>query len=215
MSETSIVLQPVRELTTFDAVGVPVIVAEAGVNARYAYAEFFGDQIASDYTRRAYRYAVHRFLLWCEAEGLELARIPPGGVGHYIRSLATSEGKPSSKPTQKLHLAAIRKFFDTLVQRHAVVLNPASTVRGPVVRNVTGKTPATTPAQARHLLHSIDTSNVIGLRDRAILATLMYTACRAGRGLEAPASRLLLRRPSALPAIRGERRHGSTDPVPP
>ena len=180
MSETSIVLQPRRELTAFDGVGLPVIVTDAGSNARYAYAEFFGDQIASDYTRRAYRHAVHRFLLWCEAEGLELVRIPPGAVGHYIRTLTTTDGKPASKPTQKLHLAAIRKFFDTLVQRHAVVLNPASTVRGPVVRNVNGKTPATDPAQARHLLHSIDVSDAIGLRDRGVLATLMYTACRAG-----------------------------------
>ncbi|HKQ48576.1 MAG TPA: tyrosine-type recombinase/integrase [Phycisphaerae bacterium] len=180
MSETSILLQPARELTPLDRVEVPVIVTEAGGNARFAYAEFFGDQIASDYTRRAYRHAVHRFLLWCEGEGLELARIPPGGVGHYIRTLTTCDGRPASKPTRKLHLAAIRKFFDTLVQRHAVAINPASTVRGPVVRNVTGKTPATDPAQARTLLHSIDTSDVIGLRDRTILAILMYTACRAG-----------------------------------
>ncbi|TWT44398.1 Tyrosine recombinase XerC [Phycisphaerae bacterium RAS1] len=180
MSETSILLQPPCELTTFDAAEIPVIVAEAGANARYAYAEMFGDSIQSDYTRRAYRYAVHRFLKWCEAERLELARIPPGGVGHYIRTLTTSKGKPASKPTQKLHLAAIRRFFDTLVQRHAVALNPASSVRGPVVRSATGKTPATDPAQARKLLHSIDTSVVIGLRDRAILATMMYTACRVG-----------------------------------
>lgn len=180
MSETSIILQPSRELTTLDAIDPPVIITQAGGNARYAYAEFFGDQIASDYTRRAYRHAVHRFLLWCEAEGLELARIPPGGVGHYIRNLTTCEANPASKPTKKLHLAAIRKFFDTLVQRHAIVLNPASTVRGPVIRTVTGKTPATDPSQARALLHSINTSDVIGFRDRAILATLMYTACRAG-----------------------------------
>lgn len=180
MSETSTLPQPARELTTLDAIEVPVIVADAGGNARYAYAEFFGDQIASDYTRRAYRHAVHRFLKWCEAEGLELARIPPGGVGHYIRTLTTTDGRPASKPTRKLHLAAIRKFFDALVQRHAVTLNPASSVRGPVVRSVTGKTPATDPAQARALLYSIDTTNLIGLRDRAILATMMYTACRVG-----------------------------------
>lgn len=180
MSEISIILQPSRELTPFDGIEVPVIIADAGGNARYAYAEFFGDQIASNYTRRAYRHAVDRFLLWCEAEGLELARIPPGAVGHYIRNLTTSKSKAAAKPTQKLHLAALRKFFDAMVQRHAIVLNPASTVRGPVVRNVTGKTPATDPAQARALLHSIDTSDVVGLRDRAILATLMYTACRAG-----------------------------------
>ena len=180
MSETSIALQPPRELTTFDSVEPPVIISHSGANARFAYAEFLGDSLRSDFTRIAYRHAIDRFLMWCEAEGFELVRIPPGAVGHYVRNLTTSKGEPASNPTKKLHLAAIRKCFDNMVQRHAVVINPASTVRGPVVRNVTGKTPATDPAQARALLHSIDTTTLIGLRDRAILATLMYTACRVG-----------------------------------
>ncbi|MBE7457982.1 MAG: tyrosine-type recombinase/integrase [Phycisphaerae bacterium] len=179
MSDKAVVLALTGGLTTFDQ-GEPRAIIEAGANARFAYAEFFGDQIASDHTRKVYRHAVHRFLSWCEAQGLELTRIPPGAVGRYVRALATSDGKPASKPTQKLHLAAIRRFFDTLVQRHAVALNPATSVRGPVVRNVTGKTPATDPALARALLRSIATSDVVGLRDRAILATLMYTACRVG-----------------------------------
>lgn len=179
MSDRAVVLASTGELATRDQ-GEPRAIIEAGANARFAYAEFFGDQIASDHTRKVYRHAVHRFLSWCEAEGLELARIPPGAVGRYIRALATTDGKPASKPTQKLHLAAIRRFFDNLVQRHAVALNPATSVRGPVVRNVTGKTPATDPALARALLRSIATSDVVGLRDRAILATLMYTACRVG-----------------------------------
>lgn len=165
---------------SFDPAKVPIIVTEAGANARFAYAEFFGDEISNDYTRRAYYHAVHRFLAWCTAQGFELVTIPPGSVGNYIRTLTTNAGRPASKPTQKLHLAAIRKFFDTLVQRHAVVLNPAATVRGPRLTNVTGKTPATEPAQARRLLDSMDTSHVVGLRDRCIIAIMMYTACRVG-----------------------------------
>lgn len=163
-----------------DTTEPPAIVADAGANARYAYAEFFGDEINNDYTRKAYRHAVHRFLAWCDRQGLDLVRIPPGTVGQYIRTLTTADDKPASKPTRKLHLAAIRKFFDTMVQRHAIVLNPAASVRGPKVRNVVGKTPATDPAQARRLLKSIDTSQIVGLRDRAILAIMMYTACRVG-----------------------------------
>jgi len=38
-----------------------------------------------------------------------------------------------------------------------------------------------TVEQARKLLASVDTSTLLGLRDRAILATLAYTACRAGQ----------------------------------
>ena len=45
---------------------------------------------------------------------------------------------------------------------------------------IEGKTPEITIEQARTLLRSVDTGHVVGLRDRAILATLAYTACRAG-----------------------------------
>lgn len=159
---------------------LPTLVTEAGANARYAYAEFFGDQIDNAYTRRAYRHAVHRFLAWCERQSLQLDRIPPGAIGQYIRTLAADDGRSLAAPTQKLHLAAIRRFFDVLVQRHAIILNPAASVRGPRLKVTEGKTPAAHPADVRKLLESIDLSRPIGLRDRAILATMIYTACRVG-----------------------------------
>ncbi len=45
---------------------------------------------------------------------------------------------------------------------------------------IEGKTPEITIDQARTLLRSVVVSHLIGLRDRANLATLAYTACRAG-----------------------------------
>ena len=45
---------------------------------------------------------------------------------------------------------------------------------------IEGKTPALSVEQARRLLASIDTSHIVGLRDRAIIATLIYTAARVG-----------------------------------
>ena len=77
-------------------------------------------------------------------------------------------------------LAALRKFFDIAVTRHAVPLNPALSVRGPKYRVVEGKTPEISVEQARKLLTSIDTTHVVGLRDRAILATMIYTGARVG-----------------------------------
>jgi integrase len=123
---------------------------------------------------------VNRFLAWCEDQELELGRVPPGAVAGYLRSLTTRTDTPASKPTQKLHLAAIRQFFDRLVIRHAVILNPAASVKGPKHQVSEGKTPAITPEQARHVLHSGDTSHVVGLRDRAIIGVLIYTAARGG-----------------------------------
>jgi integrase/recombinase XerD len=45
---------------------------------------------------------------------------------------------------------------------------------------VEGKTPEIGVEQARTLLKSIDVSNPVGLRDRAVLAVLVYTAARVG-----------------------------------
>jgi site-specific recombinase XerD len=83
-------------------------------------------------------------------------------------------------PTKKQHLAALRHFFDHLVTRHAVILNPAASVRGERYQVVEGKTPEITVEQARRLLRSVDTSHVVGLRDRAIVGILVYTAARVG-----------------------------------
>ena len=85
-----------------------------------------------------------------------------------------------SVPTKKLHLAALRRFFDRLVNRHACVINPAATVKAERYAVVEGKTPQIGPEQVRTLLKSIDVSNPVGLRDRAILAVLVYTAARVG-----------------------------------
>jgi integrase len=70
------------------------------------------------------------------------------------------------------------------VNRHVVILNPAATVRGVKEQVIEGRTPEITIEQARKLLASVNTGNIAGLRDRAILATLAFTACRAGAGVK-------------------------------
>jgi len=174
---------------------VPPIVFRAGPSARFAYDEFFRATIGNDHTRRAYMKAVSRFLNWAEVTGHELPRIRPGDIGEYIKTLSTEarqfrnkrkqvtktvRSRPASIPMQKLHLAALRGFFDLLVERHACVLNPAASVRGQKLSMTEGKTPAIDPAQATALLKGIDVSTVMGLRDRAIIGTLIYTAARVG-----------------------------------
>jgi len=43
-----------------------------------------------------------------------------------------------------------------------------------------GKTPVLVTDQARELLDSIDTSSVVGLRDRALIGVMTYTFARVG-----------------------------------
>src|SRR5215831_13222138 len=88
-------------------------------------------------------------------------------------------------------MAALRHFFDGLVTRHAIILNPAHSVRGERYQVVEGKTPEVTVKGARDLLAAIKMvdesrqpelaqSRVVRLRDRAIIGILIYTASRAG-----------------------------------
>jgi hypothetical protein len=51
-------------------------------------------------------------------------------------------------------------------------VNPAAAVRGPKYVVRTGKTPVLAASEARELLDSIDTTTVVGLRDRALSAYL-------------------------------------------
>lgn len=153
---------------------MPLLISESGSAARFVYDEFFHGKIRNPRTRKTYRHAVDRFLNWARSRGLELPRIAPADVGRYL------DGLNLAPATKKLHLAAVRHFFDELVVRHVVILNPAACVRGERLQVIEGTTPEIPRDHARMLVHSIDTSHVVGLRDRAVIALLIYTAARVG-----------------------------------
>ncbi len=156
---------------------LPEIIQRSGANATFAAQEFFFGTIRNEHTRRAYLHAVRLFLEWVGKHGGgELSQIAPWHVGKYFEELAAT----TSIATRNQHLSALRHFFDGMVVRHAIVLNPALSVRGERYTAVEGKTPEISIDQARALLSSLDTSHVVGLRDRAILAILVYTNSRAG-----------------------------------
>ena len=151
---------------------LPVLIAQAGDHAAKRFLEFFTANIRNKNTRAAYAQAVGQFLQWCEDRGLTLRQIEPMTVAAYV------ESHPGSDPTRKQHLAAVKMLFDWLVTGQVVAHNPAASVRGPkhVVRK--GKTPVLTAEEARQLLDSIDTSHVVGLRDRALIAVMVYSFAR-------------------------------------
>ncbi len=153
---------------------LPALVAAAGERASRRFVEFFTANIRNPNTRRAYARAVADFCLWCDARGLRLEQLDPVTVAAYI------EGHPGSPPTVKQHLAAIRMLFDWLVVGQVVPVNPAASVRGPKHVVKRGKTPVLSAAEARVLLNSIDATHVVGLRDRALVGTMVYTFARVG-----------------------------------
>jgi integrase len=86
-------------------------------------------------------------------------------------------------PTAKQRLAAVRALFDWLVTGQVVPVNPAASVRGPTYAQRRGKTPVLDAAEARTLLDSIDVSSPVGLRDRALIALMIYSFARVGAAL--------------------------------
>lgn len=152
----------------------PVIIRAAGGKAARRYFEFFTAQIRNRNTREAYYRALSDFFAWCDDRRLQLDDIEPMVVAAYIEYLMSVY----SKPTVKQHLAAIRMCLDWLVVGQILPMNPASSVRGPSYTVKRGKTPVLSAEEARKLLSSIDVSTLLGLRDRAIIAVMVYSFAR-------------------------------------
>lgn len=154
---------------------LPAIIANSGPDAPERFFEFFAVTIRNPNTRRAYIRQVMQFLDWCEARGVsDLASVRPMLVAAYI------EQHPAQPQTVKQALAAIRMLFDWLVIKQVVPSNPASSVRGPRYSIKKGKTPVLSGEDARALLAGIETGHVIGLRDRALIALMIYSFARIG-----------------------------------
>ena len=153
---------------------VPATISQAGHRAARRFLEFFTASIRNPNTREAYHRAVRDFFRWCKRRNVPLEQVCPMLVATYVEELSTH----AASPTVQQNLAAIRTLFDFLVIGQVVPFNPAASVRGPrhVVKK--GKTPALSSQDARILLDSIDTSHVIGLRDRALIGVMVFSFAR-------------------------------------
>ncbi|WP_312247009.1 tyrosine-type recombinase/integrase [Stutzerimonas nitrititolerans] len=81
--------------------------------------------------------------------------------------------------TIRRKLAALASLFDHLLDSNAVAGgNPVHGVKRPKIETSEGKTPALGDHQAKALLDAPDPSTIKGLRDRAILAVLLYHGLR-------------------------------------
>ncbi len=200
VTATSSPVQQHRKRTTLPAQqqharGGPVftlspIVQSGGENVARRFLEFFTVTIRNPHTRRAYYRAASALLDFCEERGvMELDQIQPMMVAAFIETRTQEK----SAPTVKQELAAIRQLFDYLVTGHVVEVNPAAAVRGPRYSVHKGKTPVLAREEARRLLASIPTTSIykegneekavphlVGLRDRALIALMIFSFARVG-----------------------------------
>ncbi|NJL38483.1 MAG: tyrosine-type recombinase/integrase [Leptolyngbyaceae cyanobacterium SM1_4_3] len=151
---------------------IPSIVLNAGEQASRRFIEFFLVSIRNENTRAAYAQAIRQFLEWCEGRGMGLTDISSLAIAAYI------ERHPGSPPTVNQHLSAIRSLFAWLVEGQVLSSNPGAEVQGVKHRVKCGKTPVLSDEEMVELLGGIDTSSIIGLRDRALIGMMFYSFAR-------------------------------------
>lgn len=127
-------------------------------------------------TRRAYQVDVEEFMAFGGIADPHLFRHV--GRAHVLAWRRDLERRELGAATIRRKLAALSSLFDALCEVNAVQGNPVDGVKRPKVDSQEGKTPAIGDHQARALLAVPDTSTLQGLRDRAILAVLLYHGLR-------------------------------------
>jgi len=142
---------------------IPSLITDAGAAAAQHTLEFFTARIPN-------------FCVWCDVHGVPLLGVTSPLVAAYLQGLQQTLSPASAKQ----HLAGLRHWMDWLTERGVLAVNPAASVRGP--RHVVheGKTPVLERDEARRLLASIDGSDVVSLRDKALLSVMLFSFARVG-----------------------------------
>jgi site-specific recombinase XerD len=139
--------------------------------------EWFNN-IRNTHTRRAYRHAIREFMLFTGIKQPEEFRtVTPAHVIAWREELG-SERRQLGGTSIRHRMAALSSLFQYLCHKNAVTHNPVKGVKRPRAEGGEGKTPAIADHQARKLLIAPPEKSLKGLRDRAILATLLYHGLR-------------------------------------
>jgi integrase/recombinase XerD len=127
-------------------------------------------------TRRAYENAIKDFMQFTGIQRPDEFRSVTRAHVIAWRDDLTHRGRGGS--TIRHRLAALASLFDYLCEKNAVTHNPVKGVKRPKNDSQEGRTPALGDHQARKLLDAPDGDSLRTLRDKAILATLLYHALR-------------------------------------
>lgn len=132
-------------------------------------------------TRRAYKNDVREFIAFTGLSSFEeLRSIKRAHVIAWREQLKKHRGgkKPAKPTTIRRKLSALSSLLDYLCDNNAVETNPVDGVKRPEANSNEGSTPAVSAKQARRLLEAPSSKTLKGIRDRAILATLLYHGLR-------------------------------------
>jgi site-specific recombinase XerD len=129
--------------------------------------------ITNSKTRRGYRIDVAEFVAFTGLrEPMARRTVTRAHVIAWRKTLEARNLAPSSIRRK------LSSLFDYLCERNAVAGNPVDGVKRPMANGNEGSTPALGDAQVRTPLEAPAPDTLKGIRDRAILATLLYHGIR-------------------------------------
>lgn len=141
-----------------------------------AAAEWFAN-LDNPRTQRAYRGDIEDFSNFIGISSPDQFRAVTRA--HVLAWRRQLEQRGLAGATIRRKLAALASLFDHLLDANAVAGgNPVHGVKRPKIETSEGKTPALGDHQAKALLEAPDPATTKGLRDRAILAVLLYHGLR-------------------------------------
>jgi integrase/recombinase XerD len=127
------------------------------------------------------RYGIICFITWCDERGIsspnEVSTAVLARYQRYLYHHRKEDGGTLSLGTQRLRLVVIRSFFRWLARNHLILFNPASELELPKMDNRLPRN-VLSLAEVEKILHQVDLSTLVGLRDRAILELLFCTGIR-------------------------------------
>jgi len=135
----------------------------------------------SKLTRVNYQRDLHHFFSFAgipPADSEQLLAVRPEHVAAWRDEL---RGRGLANATIRRKMTALRSLYSYLQTYGYVGANPAhgKFVKAPTVPR-DGKTVGLSPADCRRLMETPDINTPVGLRDRAMLGVLAYSACRVG-----------------------------------
>jgi len=130
----------------------------------------------STHSRRAYAADVREFCVFYGIDSVQ--QLTSISRAHVLGWRTHLQSNGASAATQRRKLAALASLFRHLLERDVLKHNPVQGVRRPPVTSYEGQTPALSDQQARQLLDAPNAATDKGVRDRAILALLLYQALR-------------------------------------
>ena len=133
-------------------------------------------------TVKARRIEVGYFIDWCEERSIVRPDEVTRGIleryrQHIFQYRRKTDGAPLSHQTQGKRLISVRAFFQWMARQHHLLYNPASELELPKQQQRLPRH-ILSVAEVEQVLNACDTTEPLGLRDRAMLETMYSTGMR-------------------------------------